>query len=169
MYLGWVCSNLGHRKSSRWVSKISRSLWRSKWFWQHNRDRNCRIIATSWLSTNRPMKIYLYSIKVFMNFSKFSRTSNLKKKFCQKFLHAYLQKSSFTINWHFFHFIFQISADTDTDTDMSDSDSSSDESSGDGIEIMISNLEPSDYDGHLKIITKCKKEGELEFLRIWFY
>ena len=52
---------------------------------------------------------------------------------------------------------------------MSDSDSSSDESSGDGIEIMISNLEPSDYDGHLKIIAKCKKEGELEFLRIGFY
>ena len=48
---------------------------------------------------------------------------------------------------------------------MSDSDSSSDESSGDGIEIMISNLESSDYDGHLKIIAKCKKEGELDFLR----
>ena len=48
---------------------------------------------------------------------------------------------------------------------MSDSDSSSDESSGDGIEIMISNLDSSDYDGHLKIIAKCKKEGELDFLR----
>ena len=51
---------------------------------------------------------------------------------------------------------------------MSDSESSSDESSGDGIEIMISNLDPADYEGHQKIIARCKKEGELDFLRIGF-
>ena len=48
---------------------------------------------------------------------------------------------------------------------MSDSDTDSDESIGENLQILISNLDKSDYDGHLKIIKRAKDEGELDILR----